>query len=487
MRRWLLPSVALVVVASTLAAPAAAHEEGRTWLAMGDSYSSGEGIPGTVDPDCQRATGVGTDATAWAVSAYRAVEDELGFTGQAFVACTGAITDDAAIQVGEAENDSAQPLQWDVVTFSFGGNNIGFVDVLFGCLDIPNGWDEFDLTPGCDIGENELRERIDGLVGNVAGGPYAGDYGLRGLYDATARHVAEGGDVLILGYPQLVEEVGRWDGWRRAFLNQCEGIEAYDVGMLRSATGYLNQQIALAAQAADRRHRADGIRFHFVDIANDPYEYSGNARDRHALCSQDPWLNGLTVGITDGDVRPERSFHPTQVGHDNTGRVLATYLRTFVRFDDGGFGPGATLDGRGFGPVEAGMTLAEAEQAAGVPLAYEESGAGSGGCGYARADGLDGVAFMVIDGVVQRADVDDPAIATDAGVHVGDPPSAVFDAYADVREEPHPYEPTGSYLTVEGTGADEGYATIFEVWDDGVVHTMRAGLHPAVDYIEGCA
>jgi len=48
---------------------------GRAWLALGDSYASGEGIPGTNDVesaethqgrDCRRATGEGTDANFYA-------------------------------------------------------------------------------------------------------------------------------------------------------------------------------------------------------------------------------------------------------------------------------------------------------------------------------------------------------------------------------------------------------------------------------------
>lgn len=311
----------------------------RAWLALGDSYSSGEGIPGT-EPgqtaqgrDCARATGHRTNAKAWSVGAYEEVRKRFGFGRIAFVACTNAITDEIESQIDEAATSSGT---WDMVTLGIGGNNIRFRDVLFGCLDIPNNWDEFDLTPGCDADPARLRARIDMLTGNKdrKKGEYDGDVTLPQVLDQVADVVDPGGDVVVAGYPQLVEEVDRWDGWRRRYIGNCEGIRSYDVGGLRGVTGYLNEQIAGAVHEADARHKDQGVRFHFVDIANDPYEYSDDPGARHALCTRTPWLNGQTTGIGSGDLRLQRSFHPMQVGHTNTARVVARLLREKVRFGD---------------------------------------------------------------------------------------------------------------------------------------------------------
>jgi len=507
MSRLLTVAVAMVTVLGVLGvSPAASQEEERSWLAMGDSYSSGEGIPGTTPPDrdsptggpnsqgrdCRRATGRNTDATAWAVGAFNEVVREKGLAHLDFVACTGATTEEAATQIDEARRATGRQ-QWDLITFSFGGNDIGFVDVLKGCLDL-NGWGVFDLTTGCDITEQRLRRRIDILTG--ASGT------LTGLLDLlAANQVVPGGDVIVVGYPHLVEEVDRWDRWRRNVIGNCEGIQSYDVGMLRSVTGYLNEQIALAVWGADQRHRPDGVRFHFLDISQDPYEYSGNRDHRHALCSRDPWLNGATTGISAGDLDIRigglfhNSFHPHQTGHTETARVLAGLIwGNTVRFDDipVGLDDSSKLSLRGLGPVEGGMSLAEAEEAAGVPLTYEVSPAGFGDCGYASPPpglGLDEVSFMVLDGRIARADVYGPPIATVSGVRVGDPESAVMAVYGDqIRVEPHPYAyPNGHYMIVEPTSdADSGYRLIFET-DGTVVTRMRSGLADAVDLIEGCA
>jgi hypothetical protein len=338
LRQLGLVFVALAIVAGVTVvadSPLEARRDRGGWLALGDSYSSGHGIPGTLPRevegsgmatqgrDCRRATGSGTSATAWPVGAFRSVQGRLGLDEIALVACSGAITGEIDDQVEEAASRFGRD-RWDIVSFSIGGNDIGFAEVLKGCLDFNSLWGFFDLSPGCDVSEADMRSRIDGLR-----------HALGEVYDGVADVVRPGGDVIVLGYPQIVEEVSRWEGWRRTVTRGCEGIMSWDVGMLRSVTGYLNQQIGLAVLDADARHRERGIRFHFLDIAVDPYEYSGRATDRHALCSNDPWLNGVTVDITSGDwPDASRSFHPHQTGHTNTARVLATYIDDHVTLDD---------------------------------------------------------------------------------------------------------------------------------------------------------
>src|SRR5687767_7093991 len=325
----------ITATAPAVMAPAAAQGEGAAWLALGDSYSSGEGIPGTPareaegsgfatqGRDCRRATGDGTDATTWSVGAFRSVQGDLGLSRIALVACTGAVTGEFDDQIGEARTRFGRD-RWNLVTFSIGGNDIRFAEVLKGCLDLNSFWGTFDLSPGCDIGEADLRGRIDELRRTLGG-----------VYDSVAEVVEPGGDVVVAGYPQFIEEVARWGRWRRNVIGNCEGIQGYDVAMLRSVAGYLNEQIALAARDVDARHRDRGVRFHFLDISADPYEYSDRATDRHALCADDPWLNGQTIGIGSGDWwELDRSFHPHQTGHTNTARVLAGFLRANVRFND---------------------------------------------------------------------------------------------------------------------------------------------------------
>ncbi|MGH3761727.1 hypothetical protein [Actinophytocola sp.] len=319
------------------------RQQERTWLALGDSYSSGEGIketPATYSPtlgrDCRRATGEDTSAIAWAPEAHKLAGDDLGLRKPDFVACTGAITDEAPWQIHEARTREGSPDRWDLVTFSFGGNNIKFSEVIKGCLGLRvKSWTSF--KDGCVENEDQLRHRVDMLVGKrrIDSGEYAGWVTVPTLFDLVADNVAPGGDVIVAGYPNLIEEYQRWSRTRRYTTGICSGILGADVPMLRDVGAYLNQRIADAVEAANARHRDRQVTFHFLDIARNPYESGDDSADRHGRCTDDPWLNGVTLGNHEGEkTYTLRSFHPNQKGHAATGQVLADYLRDNVRFDD---------------------------------------------------------------------------------------------------------------------------------------------------------
>lgn len=345
-------ALAIVTIMAALTTPQVAHAQPvpeKAWLALGDSYSSGEGIedtpasPSTVlGKDCRRATGIGTKATAWPAGAYQLVQKDLDLKRMDFVACTGNITDHAAAQMQEAGGSG----KWDVVSFSFGGNNIRFSDIIQGCLKPEKkSWKDYDF--GCKTTEDQVRRRVDMLVGKTPIEPaeFAGSVTLPQLYDLVAQHVTPGGHVLVVGYPNLIEEVDRWGSWRKR-LKVCSGVLARDVPFLRNAGRYLNEQIAQAVAAAGRRHQAAKVRFHFMDIAKNPYELTDDPRNRHARCTDDPWLNGIEPDTHQPGAwfYKDRSFHPHQKGHTNTARVIAEFIRANVKLDGTGRPPQGQVD-----------------------------------------------------------------------------------------------------------------------------------------------
>jgi hypothetical protein len=339
MRRVIAVAAALSLLSVT---PAAARQQERTWLALGDSYSSGEGIlstPAAYSPtlgrDCRRATGEGTPAVAWAVEAQRQAGAELHLRKPDFVACTGAITDEAPWQIQEARSREGSPDRWDLVTFSFGGNNIKFSDVVTKCVGSPTkSWK--NAFYGCMEKEDQLRGRVDMLVGKrpIEEDEYAGEITVPTMLDLVAHNVAPGGDVVVLGYPNLIEEYDRWSRFNKG-VGRCSGIWPKDVPMLRNVGAYLNQSLAGAVEEANGRHQDERITFHFLNIAANPYESSDKDGDRHARCTDEPYLNGIALKNNEGKLLyKNRSFHPNEKGHNATGRVLADYLKEHVRFDD---------------------------------------------------------------------------------------------------------------------------------------------------------
>lgn len=141
----------------------------------------------------------------------------------------------------------------------------------------------------------------------------------------------------------------------------------------------------------------------------------------------------------------------------------------------------------GYGPIEPGMTLAQAQDAAGRRLTAINPGFETCDFVYFEDDPARRVGFMVIDGVVARIDISDSAVATGKGIRVGDPESRVMEQYAGrVTVSPHKYV-EGHYLTVSpATTENSGNEMVFET-DGERVTTYRIGRVPEVEFIEGCS
>jgi hypothetical protein len=145
---------------------------------------------------------------------------------------------------------------------------------------------------------------------------------------------------------------------------------------------------------------------------------------------------------------------------------------------------------RGYGPLRAGMTLAEARNALGDTLSLPAPGDSI--CDHvtpAFAKGAEpSMLFMIEQGRIARVEVRDTSVTTAAGARVGDARSRIEALYPGrVRVEPHKYT-DGKYLIVPlGTGADSLFRLVFETDDKGKVVTFRSGLYPQVQWVEGCS
>jgi hypothetical protein len=146
------------------------------------------------------------------------------------------------------------------------------------------------------------------------------------------------------------------------------------------------------------------------------------------------------------------------------------------------------VDLRGMGPVHYGMSLTAASRVLGETLSFEPTEP-EGGCGYVRPSAAPrGVAFMVIDTLIERVDVYKGDVTTLSGAHIGSTEDEVKAMYpARIEVEPHPYNPEGHYLVYsQRDSSNAGYRIIFETNGRAVIR-FRAGRRPAVDYIEGCS
>lgn len=271
-------AVVIVGVACTGGAAGRDRRELERWLALGDSYSSGEGVLGAVGP-CQRSP------AAYAPVAAEALADvEL-----VAVACTGGRIRDLDSQIAEglAALDGARP---DLVTLTIGGNDAGFSTVLFRCISSgigPCAIDQAGISAGIDRLEEDLvrtyrRLRIDVL--------------------------SPEGVLVVIGYPNLFADP---DDWPAAEGRRCDGFGRRDAEVLRSLAGELNAAVASAAAAAGAEFLAVAPSF-----------------EGHDRCGPDePWLHGISAGLRERTFRVQSSFHPNSAGHAAVADLLLERLR----------------------------------------------------------------------------------------------------------------------------------------------------------------
>lgn len=126
---------------------------------------------------------------------------------------------------------------------------------------------------------------------------------------------------------------------------------------------------------------------------------------------------------------------------------------------------------RSTGPVRFGVTPAE----------------GGDACHYTVPAGApSGLRFMAESGRVVRVDVDSAGPVTDRGARVGMTEAEISRLYPEgLRTMPHKYVAGGHYLVFTPPGVDSGFRVVFET-DGQQVTSYRAGVEPAVEYVERC-
>ncbi|TVQ54329.1 MAG: hypothetical protein EA366_11995, partial [Spirulina sp. DLM2.Bin59] len=143
---------------------------------------------------------------------------------------------------------------------------------------------------------------------------------------------------------------------------------------------------------------------------------------------------------------------------------------------------------KALGPVEVGMTIAEAEAVTGQTFRERPSGGEAYGCRYYEVEGLEKVAFMVTDDVITRAEIWREDITTRSGAKIGDSAAKIRNLYpGQIESEPHEYFPGGEYLIFTPQEPEnQNYRVLFETNEAGEVTTIRSGQLPEVGFIEGC-
>lgn len=275
-------------------APAKDLDRPIDWLAVGDSYSSGEGTFAAPDYGASLKSCHQGRRNAYPQLA----QNILGRQGANwkksdldFHACTGATAE------GWKPRDLSHQLKkngskkFDLITLTIGGNDAGFAGMLLDCMGV--NWRSTYRDPRCDKSAKEMREQVDETR------PVLDD-----AYDDVEKYLKPGGEVIVLGYPWLFEDPKNWPRTEE----RCEGIHPDDVRMTRTnVASRLNRVI---------REVSEEHGFHFLDT-----ERQG-AFQGHNLCAaagEEVYVNGQLVPR---GARVLGMFHPNVKGN----LVMATAL-----------------------------------------------------------------------------------------------------------------------------------------------------------------
>ncbi|HWI72645.1 MAG TPA: SGNH/GDSL hydrolase family protein [Baekduia sp.] len=261
-----------------------------TLLALGDSFSSGQGAgeyqhgTDTEDNTCFRSPG------AWP----RLLADKLHLDPLPSLACSGAVSDEVRFddpRRREVERRSSQVGRIrgrpQVVTLSIGGNDVGFAKILETCVAI-------DCVahyhrPSGDLLEAEVRRVAPKLVATYA----------------AIRDKAPDARLVVLGYPRLFP---KGDGTKP--IGNCAALDSISGDEADYLNGLLARfDAAIAAAAAQ---------------AGATYIDAQEALDGHEeRCDGQGWLNHLSVH----PARQQASFHPNGDGYRRLADVAAQQLR----------------------------------------------------------------------------------------------------------------------------------------------------------------
>ncbi|MET4669113.1 SGNH/GDSL hydrolase family protein [Streptomyces sp. PvR018] len=267
-----------------------------SYIALGDSFSSGEGVEPFEDET--ELPGVNTchrseDAYARLISGTGGVPS-LGSDG--FRACSGAVTDN--ITDAPQWNEGIQLDWWpdattELVTMTIGGNDIGFGDYAEACVY---------LNTSCAINSAAYNTAL-GKINNE----------LPAKLEATYKRIlkyAPNADIYVVGYPQVVAAKVETDPLVQDCIYLADGGTRWsEAQAVRDITTKLNAKILQKVDDV-RALDVDNQRLHFVDVngATSPFK-------THEICgsSGTSWFQNLNEAQTN----KAYVFHPNAAGHAN--------------------------------------------------------------------------------------------------------------------------------------------------------------------------
>lgn len=252
------------------------------YIAMGDSFSSGEG-----NPLFEEGSDTNTDSCHRSPKAYPRLlefDSSLNLGRTSFVACSGATTSEVfGGQNGEPPQIDALSADTQTVTITIGGNDVGFASYAQACTLASCGPNTFSYN---------------NIIASISNQNFTTN--LISTYESIISD-APNADIYVIGYPYLSNPSSSYCG-------------LVDLSGAYSVQSQLNSVIAAAVGDAAANYPT--IRLHYVD----PNSVLSPFANRYLCNGGSEDFNGIDTQ------HPNYSFHPNQEGHEDFASVIKNAL-----------------------------------------------------------------------------------------------------------------------------------------------------------------
>lgn len=259
----------------------------RKYVAMGDSFSSGEGVPpfeGGSENDCKRSP----------KSYPRLLTARLYLDMTNFAACAGATTFDVD-GIGEDDQLNLVPDSTDIITITVGGNDVNFKEFATACT-----------IHLCDF-ESDAYRNISEKIANEL------PTKLRSTYQAIDSKTASDVRVLVVGYPHLAPPT-----MPTGASSLCWPLN----GGVNNADPSKNNGAAVRVVQTKLNN---AINKAVIDYGSSKFQYidpnhAGSPFEGHDWCKTDRYFVEVALNQT------SYSYHPNAKGHAAYSEILAPII-----------------------------------------------------------------------------------------------------------------------------------------------------------------
>lgn len=260
-----------------------------SYVAMGDSFSSGEGnSPFVESTDQSNENECHRSSKAYPFLLAQDTSIDLGLLD--FVACSGATTSNVlygGLGTGdwnEGPQVDALSADTEVVTITIGGNDVGFKEYVVGCV-----------VGLCGPGTNDYAT----IMSAISDTGFLAD--LEDTY-TTILQEAENARVYVLDYPYMVDPTGA-DSPSCMFYADMSGAVSVQQALNAVISDAVDNVLATSEDYAGR-------------LVYMPTNYIGSPFEGKHYCTDDP----------DGSSFDATTFHPNEKGHQDYYEIMSDYL-----------------------------------------------------------------------------------------------------------------------------------------------------------------